>query len=94
MKIRPLNDRIVVKLIEDAVPAFSLIVIEDKKLRPSKGIVVGVGPGKREKRGRRPMSVKEGDTVLVSRGAGQLVSIEKQELIVLFEEDIIAIVKA
>lgn len=93
MRIRPLRDRVLLKRLEAAHKTASGIVIPDAAAeKPDQGEVIAVGPGERLKDGTvRPLAVKVGDKVLFGKYAGQAVKIEGEELVVVREEDIIAI---
>jgi chaperonin GroES len=94
MKLRPLHDRILVKRVESEEKTAGGIIIPDTaKEKPSQGIVVAVGEGKRDEKGKRiPLDVKEGDRVLFSKYGGTEVKIGGEEHLVLREDDIQAIV--
>ena len=95
-KIIPLNDRLVVKRLEAEDKTKSGIIIPDNaKEKPSQGEVLAVGPGKWNEDGdeRIKMTVKAGDKVLFGKWAATEVKIEGEELLVLKEDEIIAIVK-
>jgi chaperonin GroES len=95
-KIIPLNDRLVVKRLEAEDKTKSGIIIPDNaKEKPSQGEVLAVGPGKWNEDGdeRIKMTVKVGDKVLFGKWAATEVKIEGEELLVLKEDEIIAIVK-
>jgi chaperonin GroES len=94
MKIKPIHTNVVVKpLIEDEVTA-SGIVLPDTvdKERPEKGEVIAVGEGKLLKDGSRaPMSVKVGDMVMFKKYSPDEVKVDGEDLLVVKEDDIIAI---
>ena len=95
-KIIPLNDRLVVKRLEAEDKTKSGIIIPDNaKEKPSQGEVLAVGPGKWNEDGdaRVQMTVKVGDKVLFGKWAATEVKIDGEELLVLKEDEIIAIVK-
>ncbi len=95
MKIKPLHDNVIVKpIIEDEVTK-SGIVLPDTvdKERPEKGEVIAVGPGKLNNEGKRmEMSVKEGDKVLFKKYSPDEIKVEGEEVLVISESDIIAII--
>lgn len=95
MKLRPINDRIVVKPLDNETVTKSGIVLPDNaQEKPQQGKVLGVGTGRRIEDGSLvPLSVREGDTVLYGKYAGQTVKVDNVEHIVLKEEDILAIVE-
>jgi chaperonin GroES len=93
MKIRPLHDRVIVKRIEEEKKSAGGIVIPDTAAeKPSQGEVVHAGPGKTDDNGKLiPMGVKVGDRVLFGKYSGSEVKIEGQEVLVMREEDIMAV---
>jgi chaperonin GroES len=95
MKIKPLNDRVIVKRIEEEEKTKGGIIIPDTaKEKPSEGKVVAVGSGKLLDDGKRqPLEVKKGDKVLFGKYAGTEVKIDGQEHLIMREDDIIAIVE-
>lgn len=94
--IRPLHDRVVVKRLEAEEKTASGIIIPDSaKEKPQQGTVISVGSGALKDNGeRRPMDVKEGDTVLFGKWAATDVKLNGEELLVMKEDDIIAIINA
>lgn len=96
MTLKPLQDRVVIKKVEEEQKSAGGIIIPDTaKERPTKGDVVAVGPGKLDKQGQRmEMSVQPGDRVMYGKFAGTEVSIEGEEHLVMREEDIIAKVES
>jgi len=95
MKIRPLHDRIIVKRIEQQRKTASGIVIPDSAAeKPEQGEVLAVGSGKVLEDGSvRALQLKEGDRVLFGKYAGQTVKVDGEELLVLREEDVLAVVE-
>lgn len=95
MKIRPLHDRIIVKRLEEERKTASGIVIPDTAAeKPDQGEVLAVGNGKIQENGQvRPLDVKVGDRVLFGKYSGQTVKVEGDELLVMREEDVMAIVQ-
>ncbi|MCA3244143.1 MAG: co-chaperone GroES [Alphaproteobacteria bacterium] len=95
-KIQPLNDRLVVKRLEAEDKTKSGIIIPDNaKEKPQQAEVLAVGPGKWNEDGdeRVPMSVKVGDKVLFKKWGADEVKVDGEELLVLAESDVIAILK-
>ncbi len=94
MKVKPLHDRVLVKRIEEEERTAGGIIIPDTaKEKPSQGIVVAVGEGKKDEKGKRiPMDVSEGDRVMFGKYAGTEVKIDGQEHLILREDDIQAII--
>jgi chaperonin GroES len=95
MKIRPLNDRVIVKRLEEEKTSPGGIVIPDSAAeKPMRGEVVAVGNGKVLDNGQvRALAVKAGDKVLFGKYAGTEVKIDGQEILVMREEDIIAVLE-
>jgi len=95
MKIRPLHDRVLVKRLEEERTTAGGIVIPDSATeKPSRGKVIAVGKGKILEDGSvRSLDVKAGDQVLFGKYSGTEVKVEDEELLVMREDDIIAIIK-
>ena len=93
--IKPLGDRIVIKVIEDTEQTSGGIFIPDSaKEKPQKGEVVAVGPGKMNDKGERePMDVKVGDVVLYAKYAGTDIKIDGTEYKILSIKDALAVVE-
>ncbi|AKQ54169.1 co-chaperone GroES [Bordetella hinzii] len=93
MKIRPLYDRIIVKRIEQQRKTASGIVIPDSAAeKPEQGEVLAVGQGKRHADGSlQPLELAVGDQVLFGKYAGQTVKVDGEELLVMREEDVLAV---
>jgi len=94
MKIRPLNDRILVKRVEPEQKAKGGLIIPDTaKEKPLEGMVIAVGPGRFNDAGERVASeVKAGDRVLVGKYTGTEIQIEDVEHVMVREEEILGIV--
>ncbi len=95
MKLKPLGDRVVVKVIEAEEKTASGIVLPDQaKERPQEGEVVAVGSGKVLNDGTKlTMEVKAGDKVLYSKFAGTEVKVEGEDYLILRQDDILALVE-
>jgi chaperonin GroES len=95
MAIRPLHDRVIVKRTEPERTTASGIVIPDSAgEKPDQGEVVAVGRGKALDNGEiRPLQLKVGDRVLFGKYAGQAVKLEGEEVLVVREEDIFAVIE-
>ena len=95
MKIRPLHDRIVVQRLEQETKTASGIVIPDQAAeKPDQGVVTAVGNGKVGDDGKvRPLDVKVGDKVLFGKYSGQTVKVGDDELLVMREDDVMAVVE-
>ncbi|MGM3275570.1 co-chaperone GroES [Ralstonia sp. 24A2] len=94
MNLRPLHDRVIVKRLDNETKTASGIVIPDAAAeKPDQGEVLAVGPGKKDDKGNAiSLDVKVGDRVLFGKYAGQSVKVEGQEVLVMREEDIMAVV--
>lgn len=95
MSIKPLMDRIVIKVVEDKEQTSGGIFIPDSaKEKPQKGEVVAVGEGKVNDNGdREPMDVKVGDTILYAKYSGTDIKIEGVEYKILSIKDALAIIE-
>ena len=95
MKIRPLHDRVIVKRMEEERTSPGGIVIPDAATeKPIKGEVIAAGNGKIAENGDvRALDVKVGDTVLFGKYAGTEVKVDGDELLVMKEDDIMAIIE-
>ena len=95
MKIRPLEDRVVVKRIEEKEQKRGNIVIPDTaKEKPMEGKVIAVGAGKRDKEGKRtPLEVKMGDRILFGKYAGTEIKIDNDENVILREEEVLGVIE-
>lgn len=95
MKLRPLHDRVIVKRLEAETKSAGGIVIPDSAAeKPVKGEVLAAGNGKIQEDGKvRPMAVKVGDTVLFGKYSGTEVKVDGEELLVMREDDIVAVVE-
>jgi len=93
MKIKPMNDRVLVTRVEEEQKTAGGIIIPDTaKEKPQEGKVVAVGPGKRDDSGKRvPLEVKKGDRILFSKYAGTEIKIDGEEHIFMREDDILGI---
>src|SRR6185312_15098369 len=94
MKLRPLHDRVIIKRLEEERKTASGIVIPDTAAeKPDQGEVLAIGPGKRNDDGKlTPVDLKVGDKVLFGKYSGTTVKVEGDELRVMREEDIMAVV--
>ena len=95
MKIRPLHDRVIVKRMEEERKTASGIVIPGTAAeKPDQGEVMAVGAGKIQDDGKiRPMALKVGDRVLFGKYSGQTVKVDGDELLVMKEDDLFAVVE-
>jgi chaperonin GroES len=95
MKLKPLGDRVLVKPVEEEATTASGIVLPDTaKEKPQKGEVLAVGEGKIDEDGKRiKLDVSKGDEVLYSKYGGTEITVEGEDLLVLRESDVLAIVE-
>jgi len=95
MSLRPLHDRVIVKRLDQETKTASGIVLPEAAAeKPDQGEVLAVGNGKILEDGKvRPLDVKVGDRVLFGKYSGQAVKVKGEELLVMREEDIMAIVQ-
>ena len=95
MKFRPLQDRIVVRrLEEDEKTAGGIIIPDTAKEKPMQGEVIAVGPGVRDETGKLlPLDVKKGDRVLFGKWSGTEVKIDGEEFAIMKESDIFGIIE-
>ena len=92
MKLKPLGDRLIVQAVEEEETTASGLVLPDTaKEKPQKGEVIAVGDGALDDNGnRKPLDVKDGDTVLYSKYGGTEIKVDGEELLVLRESDVYA----
>ena len=95
MKIRPLNDRLLVQRLEEEEQTAGGIIIPDSaKEKPAEGKVVAVGPGKTNDAGERvALQVKEGDVILFSKYGGTDVKLGGEDYLIMREDDVLGIVE-
>jgi chaperonin GroES len=95
MKIRPLQDRVLVKRIEEEEKTKGGIIIPDTaKEKPQEGKVISVGKGKVNEDGKvTPLDVKAGDRILFGKYSGTEVKIEGEEHLILREDDILGVIE-
>jgi chaperonin GroES len=95
MKLNPLHDRVVVRRVEaDTKTASGLIIPDNVAEKPDQGIVLAVGAGKRTPEGALiPMSLNVNDKVLFGKFAGQAVKVHGEEVLILSEEEIYAVIE-
>ena len=93
MKIRPLQDRILVKRVDEESKTSGGIIIPDTaKEKPQEGKVVAVGPGKTLENGKlAEPAVRKGDRILFSKYAGTEINVEGVEHIIIREDDVLAV---
>ena len=95
MKIRPLHDRVLVRREEEETKTAGGIVLPGSAAeKPSRGEVIAVGNGKIQENGDvRPLDVKAGDKVIFGQYAGNTVKVEGEELLIMSEAEILAVVE-
>ena len=92
LKLRPLDDRVVVQPVEaESTTAGGIVLPDSAKERPQRGTIVAVGPGKLLESGNRgSLSVSVGDTVIYGKYGGSDIEVDGQEMKILRESDILA----
>jgi chaperonin GroES len=93
MSVRPLHDRIIVQRLDEGEQKIGGIIIPDSaKEKPQQGKVKAVGAGKVKDDGKRiALDVKEGDTILFGKYSGQEIKIDGEELLIMREDEVLAI---
>lgn len=95
MKIRPLQDRLIVKRVaEENKTKGGLFIPDTAKEKPLEGKVIAVGNGKVQEDGKvRPLDIKAGDTILFSKYAGTEIKLDGEEHLILREEDVLGVIE-
>jgi chaperonin GroES len=96
MKIRPLQDRVIVKRLEEAVEKTKggIIIPDTAKEKPQQGKVIAVGKGKMNEDGKlMPLDVKVGDKILFGKYSGSEIKLDGEEHLIMREEDILGVVE-
>ena len=95
MNVRPLHDRIIVKRVEEGEQRVGGIIIPDTaKEKPQQGKVIAAGNGKTNDEGKRfPLDVTAGDTILFGKYSGQEIKLDGEELLIMKEDEVLAIVE-
>lgn len=95
MKLKPIRDRIVIKVLEaDSVTASGIVIPDAATEKPSQGDVLATGTGRVAEDGSIvPLVVQTGDRVMFAKTAGQKVKLEDQEYLIMYEDEVMAIVK-
>jgi len=95
MNLRPLHDRVIIKRLDNETKTASgLVIPETAAEKTDQGEILAVGTGKKDESGKViPLDVKVGDRVLFGKYAGQTVKVDGDELLVMREEDIMAVVQ-
>jgi len=96
MKIRPLHDRVIVKrLVEDRTSSGGIVIPDTAAEKPIQGKIVAVGKGKILENGHvRPCDVKVGNKILFGKYSGTEVKVDGEELVVMREEDVMAVIES
>jgi chaperonin GroES len=95
MKLRPLQDRILVQRVEEEAKTKGGIIIPDTaKEKPAEGKIIAVGNGKVDDNGKRiPLELKKGDRILFGKYAGTEVKIDGEEYLIMREDDVLGVVE-
>ena len=93
MQFRPLQDRVLVRRIEEEEKTKGGIIIPDTaKEKPQEGKVISVGPGARDESGKlQPLDVKKGDRILFGKWSGTEVKIDGEDLLIMKESDVLGV---
>jgi chaperonin GroES len=93
MNIRPLNDRVIIEpLSAEQKTAGGIIIPDTAQEKPAEGVIVAVGPGGRDSKGKRhDLSVQKGDRVLYGKWSGTEVKVEGKDLLIVQEADILGV---
>ncbi|WP_417252705.1 co-chaperone GroES [Castellaniella sp.] len=94
MALRPLHDRVIVKRLDnERTTASGIVIPESAAEKPDQGEVLAVGPGKKTEDGKViPIDLKVGDKVLFGKYAGQSVKVDGEEVLVIREEEVLAVI--
>ena len=94
MKLRPLSDRVVVKpLPREEVTKSGIVLPDTAKEKPQEGEIIAAGPGRLDEGKRQPLDVQVGDRVLYAKYAGTEFKLDDDELLILSEKDILAVLE-
>ena len=95
MNVRPLHDRIIVRLLEEGEQRIGGIIIPDSaKEKPQQGKVIAAGNGKVKDDGKRiPLDVKSGDLILFGKYSGQEIKLEGEEYLIMREDEVLAVIE-
>ena len=95
IKLKPLGSRVVIKALDrEEVTKSGILIPDTAKEKPQEGRVLAVGPGDRDENGKRiPIELKEGDKVLFQKYAGTEFKLEGEELLILSEKDVLALIE-
>lgn len=93
LKVQPLADRVVIRPLEETAEMKGGLYIPDTaKEKPMQGEIVAVGPGRYEKGEKVPMELKVGQTVLYGKYSGTEVTVDDEELLIIKESDVLAVI--
>jgi len=94
MNIRPLNDRLIIRRLDEGEQRIGGIIVPDTaKEKPQQGKVIAAGAGKSKDDGKRiPMDVKAGDTILFGKYAGQDIKLDGVDYLIMREEDVLGVI--
>jgi chaperonin GroES len=93
VKVKPLQDRILVERIEEEIKKGGIIIPDSAKEKPQQGKVIAVGPGRIDDNGKRiPMEVKKGDYILFGKYSGNEIRVGDDEHLIMREEDVLAVI--
>ena len=95
MRLRPLQDRVLIRRVEpEAKTAGGIFIPDTAQEKPSEGEVVAAGPGVRDEEGKlHPLDVKSGDRVLFGKWSGTEIRLDGEELMIIKESDVMGIVE-
>lgn len=95
MKLRPLNDRILVKRVEEKeVTKGGIIIPDTAKEKPAEGKVIAVGNGKLGEDGKRiPLEIKKGDRILFGKYGGAEINIDGEEYLIMNEGEVLGVIE-
>lgn len=95
MKIRPLHDRVILRRLEEqSITKGGIYIPDSAKEQQAEGEVISVGPGKPDETGKIvPVDVKKGNRVLFSKYSGTEVKVDGEELLIMREDDILAVIE-
>ncbi|QFQ03056.1 10 kDa chaperonin [Corynebacterium urogenitale] len=94
VNIKPLEDRVLVQIVEaETTTASGLVIPDSAKEKPQEATVIAVGPGRISNEERIPMDVKEGDTVVFSKYGGTELKYNGEEYLLLSQRDILAVIE-
>ena len=97
MKIRPLQDRVLVKRLEEEVEKTKggIIIPDTAKEKPQQGKVIAAGAGKAKDDGKRiPLDVKAGDLILFGKYSGQEIKLDGEEYLIMREDEVLAVIES